>query len=660
MKKRFVMAAVTTLAVLGSPASSRAVTYCVNNPACPAGGDTSNTTLGAALNAAAASPNVADTILLGPGTYDDASGIDFQYADGGNPANDVTVQGAGVDQTTLTQQGHGSDPVLAFSNNPPAADEEVRDLAISLPDGYGGNVNTVPALQYPTQAENVRIVAQGSATEHAAGIAAPADALLTGLDIRLPLSSPGSSFGPAGVFSQDPGTMILADSSITAWNPVLLADAVKTAFLGLRLHGAGSGISGQFPGTTGDRSAIENTQIVMDGDGTGITGSADGSGPLNLAVRHVTIKAASTGLRVLAGNGQAASVNVRNSIIAGATTPVSVTTTGATAGTVAVSNSALPPTGDSASGTNAQINRASATNAEVADPLLVDAGNGDLHPRFDSPAIDLGDISFTGEPTDLAGQSRDVDGHGSGTAKPDAGAFEYQRRPPTVTASFGTPTTAGTPIAFSAAGSDPDPGDTVSFGWLFSDGATATGATAEHAFAAGPFAAFVTATDPDGLSASAALNGTAAAIPTPPDTTAPVVSGAAFSPKAFRASVDTNTPATAKRAPVGSTLKLKLSEQADLTIVIAQKRSGRRTKSGGKTTCRAETKKNRKAKHCTFYTTRATLKRAGVLAGSRSFAITGRFKGKALPHGSYRATISARDAAGNRSKDVTATFTIKR
>jgi hypothetical protein len=94
--------------------------------------------------------------------------------------------------------------------------------------------------------------------------------------------------------------------------------------------------------------------------------------------------------------------------------------------------------------------------------------------------------------------------------------------------------------------------------------------------------------------------------------------------------------------------------------VIAQKRGGRQTKSGGETTCRPETKKNRKAKRCTFYTTKATLKRADVLAGSRSFAVTGRFKGKALKPASYRAKIGAKDAAGNKNPDATATFTIKR
>jgi hypothetical protein len=238
---------------------------------------------------------------------------------------------------------------------------------------------------------------------------------------------------------------------------------------------------------------------------------------------------------------------------------------------------------------------------------------------------------------------------------------EYQRRPPTVSStSFVAPVIGGTPTALSAVASDPDPGDTLAYSWVFPDGATADGPAVTHTFGSGPFSATAIVRDPTGLTATGVVTGVAAAPPPIPDKTPPVVSSAAFSPKTFRASVDTSTATTAKATPVGSTLKLRLSEQANLTIVIAQKLSGResKSKSKGKTTCKAETKSTRHAKKCTYYSTKATLRRNTVLAGSRSFAITGRFAGHALKAGSYRATIGSKDVAGNKGKDVTATFVI--
>src|SRR5207302_9171068 len=81
------------------------------------------------------------------------------------------------------------------------------------------------------------------------------------------------------------------------------------------------------------------------------------------------------------------------------------------------------------------------------------------------------------------GNTRTVDGNGDGTAATDIGAYEYQHRPPVITAGA-TPTSAqpGTPFSFTATASDPDPGDTVTpISWSFDDGATGSGASVSHA-----------------------------------------------------------------------------------------------------------------------------------------------------------------------------------
>ena len=111
-----------------------------------------------------------------------------------------------------------------------------------------------------------------------------------------------------------------------------------------------------------------------------------------------------------------------------------------------------------------------------------------------------------------------VDGNGDGTAVLDIGAFEYQRRAPSVAAQTVAqgPVGAGIPFAVKQA-SDPDPGDTLTFTWSFDDGGTATGAQVTHAFATpGAHTGTVTATDPTGLSASATATVVILARPTRP------------------------------------------------------------------------------------------------------------------------------------------------
>jgi hypothetical protein len=104
------------------------------------------------------------------------------------------------------------------------------------------------------------------------------------------------------------------------------------------------------------------------------------------------------------------------------------------------------------------------------------------------------------------------------------------------------------------------------------------------------------------------------------DTLAPLLGQASFTPKRFR-----------KR----SSLRFTLSEQSDLTIVI-QRRVGKRW---------------RKA---------TTLTRKRAAAGKLRITFRGTMGKRALKPGRYRAVITAKDGAGNRSKPKTASFAIIR
>ena len=132
------------------------------------------------------------------------------------------------------------------------------------------------------------------------------------------------------------------------------------------------------------------------------------------------------------------------------------------------------------------------------------------------------------------------------------------------------------------------------------------------------------------------------------------VHGAAFSPKRFRVAAGA-TPVSARRSPTprGSSLSYSLSEPAAVTIVIARSGAGRKV---GKT-CRAQSRSNRHSRPCTRYVTVGTLKRR-ALQGANRVAFTGRIGRRALNAASYRATVTATDAAGNVSVASTASFAI--
>jgi len=109
----------------------------------------------------------------------------------------------------------------------------------------------------------------------------------------------------------------------------------------------------------------------------------------------------------------------------------------------------------------------------------------------------------------------------------------------------------------------------------------------------------------------------------------------------------------ATSAKSSTTLTTVLSEKATLTIVVKQAVKGH--KSGSK--CKAGTKKH--AKSCTVLKSVGTVVKAGAPAGS-STTILGKVVGtKTLKKGSYRATVTPKDAAGNVGAAKTVSFTRK-
>ncbi len=141
-----------------------------------------------------------------------------------------------------------------------------------------------------------------------------------------------------------------------------------------------------------------------------------------------------------------------------------------------------------------------------------------------------------------------------------------------------------------------------------------------------------------------------------PDTAPPRASQFGVTSRRFRVG-SSNTPrSAARRVAVGTRFRFRLSERAGVTIVLSRARSGRRVKGS----CRRSTHALRRHARCTRWLGAGRLVRAGQFAGRGWVRFSGRLSGHALAPGSYRAVLTARDSAGNRSRAVATSFTILR
>lgn len=139
-----------------------------------------------------------------------------------------------------------------------------------------------------------------------------------------------------------------------------------------------------------------------------------------------------------------------------------------------------------------------------------------------------------------------------------------------------------------------------------------------------------------------------------PDTVAPVLSSLSVTNRRF--AVATGRTPTVAAAKKGTRFRFRLSERATVTITISRALAGRRV---GRS-CRKPTRALRKRKRCTRHVRVGALTRRDVAAGAVSVAFTGRIGSKRLVRGRYRASVTARDAAGNRSSARTVMFTVVR
>jgi hypothetical protein len=155
------------------------------------------------------------------------------------------------------------------------------------------------------------------------------------------------------------------------------------------------------------------------------------------------------------------------------------------------------------------------------------------------------------------------------------------------------------------------------------------------------------------LSADTTITATFA-VPATPDTVAPTISAFKIAPPSF--AVGRSATPVSARAKRGATFSYRLSEPATATITISRPSPGRR--SHGK--CKAPSRKLRHAKKCIRFVKVGTLTRKSQPAATNHVKFSGRIGRRALRPGKYRASITATDPAGNRSKAKQLTFKIVR
>lgn len=490
---------------------ARAATFCVGDGACPPAAQLPS--LEQAALAAGAAPGP-DIVRVGPGTRPGAA------FEAGNP---VEIVGAGRASTRLTHAA-GTQAALALAD----PGSTVRGLTTEVADAAGAvglrlagtaeDVAVTPAPGATARATGVILLDGALLRDAAVSLVPTADALgadlVAGADARLSRVT----FTGAGVRVRA-GRLMLGRSRVDVQTGVgVLAESGGSAqvdsSLVRALPGADGGVRAHQPASSASEAAVRLRHVTL-------IGSREADRPALAATAS--------------GEGASALVRADDSIVRGFAGDRLARAEARAAALVEVAHSNFDPATDRTGGDGRLSPFEVGENRTYGSIRFVDSAGGDYRLRGDSPVIDRGTPTglLPEEPAlDLDGLPRIADGNGVAGATRDMGAYEYQRRPPVLTAAA-SPSEAqvGVPMRFEASASDPDPGDDVAIRWDFDDGASVAGAVADHAFATpGAHSATVTATDTAGattvrvvyvLIAPPAPPVVGTSIPVPPDIVAP-------------------------------------------------------------------------------------------------------------------------------------------
>ncbi|MCW2954222.1 MAG: glycosyl hydrolase [Conexibacter sp.] len=610
--------------VLALSGTAAATDFCVATPANCSGTALTARQLKASLSIAQTN-GTADRYVLGAGAF---PGGPFVY----DSAELVEIVGAGAGATVLS--GGGGTSVMALGGNPASS---ISDLGIAI-DG-----SMTSGLQLTGTSGRRIAVTQQTGTSIAAAAMLRNGGRLT--ESTVTAVTP-QAIGVGGLA----GEGALVDSIVTTTQAPAVA-AANNAHLTIArdtLRG-GIGVYALGASVAVTDTLIDGTTAPAGARSVGLASITDSGNSASLDADRVTIVGSDA-----AANGAAAgfalgltrgtaTLRLHDAVLAGVSTPFArQADPGAVANVDArfvAHPDAVGTVTDSGPGSVIEANRVAGA------PGFLDAPSADFHLRADSPLLDAGDpATAAASGSDRDGVARPLDGNGDCVARSDLGAYEYRRAPKAVaTASTGAVGT-GTAVGFSAAGSCAvAPGDALTFSWRFDDGAGATGPDVAHAFAgAGTHTATLTVTDPAGHAGSAtaavAITGTALAPPPAkpapkPDRTKPVL-GALRVPGRITLGSLLPQLRAGRRTPA---VAFRLSERATVQLRFARRGRGGR-----------------------FHGIRTTV-RVSAAAGANRLRFSGPLTRRArLAPGRYRVTLTAVDAARNRSRAVSAAFLLVR
>jgi hypothetical protein len=400
-----------------SATSASAATICVPTGT---GCDQTQPTLPDAINLAAGTPTVRDTIRLSAGDF-----IQHAVVGAANPV-DIVGAGQGAGGTILRS------PDSSFSLDIHSPGSTVSNLRVRVEphtmfeSGIG--------LSAPGAVANGITVLGEPGVDNAVGVIVRTGAILRNSLVQVPGSGNANDAIGAEEGSLIENVSAAGDKMVDARDPgpAVVIRRLRSSTpspIGIQAIGGGS-------------VNISDALIRLSGGsiGGGLYAETTAGGSPAIVARHVTV--VGTGDAVNAGRGvyadgfdpgRTAMIDVRDSIFHALSTDLEVEASAPSSARIAIAYSNFNPAKivDTGAGDGQVVTGAGNL---LVNPGFVDGAAADFRLRADSPLLDRG-FPGAGSTADLDGRPRPNDGNGDGVAVRDPGAFEYQRpaSPPGVT-----------------------------------------------------------------------------------------------------------------------------------------------------------------------------------------------------------------------------------